>query len=195
MTYLKSLRLSKIFRKQENMLAVVLVPIKKHTTQHHTLLEQAGKASYLNSLQSNNCQPVLHDEMHEALLSKRKYNEAHHSGSKLNDTGIRDKVLDNLKCIVGFNSSLVPNEQNMTYVEENLKVAHEDILEIERNSREQSDSDVWYSERRKRVTASNFGSIIKRKKKIHPTSILKNVLEKGPMQKLPAAIKWGKAMK
>ena len=81
----------------------------------------------------------------------------------------------------------------MTYVEENLIVAHEDILEIERNSREQSDSDVWYLERRKRVTASNFGSIIKRKKKIHPTSILKNVLEKGPMQKLPAAIKWGKS--
>ncbi len=137
-------------------------------------LEQAGKASYLkNSLQSNNCQPVLHDEMHEALLSKRKYNEAHHSGSKLNDTSIRDKVLDNLKCIVGFNSSLVPNEQNMTYVEENLKVAHEDILEIERNSREQSDSDVWYSERRKRVTASNFGSIIKRKKKSIPPPYLR----------------------
>ncbi len=62
-------------------------------------------------------------------------------------------------------------------IEENLKVTHEDILEIERNSMEQSDSYVWYSERRKRVTASNFGSIIKRKKKIQPTS---NVLEKAP---------------
>ena len=70
-------------------------------------------------------------------------------------------------------SSLVPNEQNMTYVEENLKVSHEDILEIERNSREQSDSDVWYSERHKRVTASNFGSIIKSKKKSIPPPYLR----------------------
>ena len=94
----------------------------------------------------------------------------HNSGSKLNDTNIRGKVLEQLKSISGFNAALVPDEQNMMYVQDNLKVAHEGILEIERNSREQSNCDVWYAERSKRVTASNFGSIMKRRKKsiLHP---------------------------
>lgn len=70
----------------------------------------------------------------------------------------------------------------------NLKVAHEGILEIERNSREQSESDVWYAEMSKRVTASSLGSIMERRKKIYPTSILKNVLQKVSLQKLPSAI-------
>ena len=132
--------------------------------------------------------------MHDELPSKKRFTEAHNSGSKLNDTNTRDKVLEQLKSISGFNAALVPDEQNMMYVEDNLKVAHEGVLEIEeRNSREQSDSDVWYAERSKRVTASNFGFIMKRRKKIHPTSILKNVEQKVPLQKLPAAIKWGKS--
>ena len=107
-------------------------------------LEQAGKASYLNKLLlSNNCLPVSYDKMHNELLSKKRFTEAHNSGSKFNDTNIRDKVLEQLKSISGFNAALVPDEQNMMYVEDNLKVAHEGVLEIERNIREQSDSDVW----------------------------------------------------
>ena len=170
------------------MHVVVPVDIKRHTTPHHTLLghqvkkkvqklvqglEQAGKASYLNKLLlSNNCQPVSYDKMHDELPSKKRFTGAHNSGSKLNDTNIRDKVLEQLKSISGFNAALVPDEQNMMYVEDNLKVAHEGVSEIEeRNSREQSDSDVWYAERSKRVTASNFDFIMKRRKKksiLHP---------------------------
>lgn len=58
----------------------------------------------------------------------------------------------------------MPDEQNMMYVEDNLKVAHEGVLKIERNSREQSDSDVWHAERSKRVTTLKFGSTMKRRK-------------------------------
>jgi hypothetical protein len=87
----------------------------------------------------------------------------------------------------------VPYEQEKTFVAENLKTSHERMLEIERNTREQSDCDVWYSQRSKRLTASNFDSVIKRRKNNHPKSLLKKVLNEGPMQKIPAAIKWGKS--
>ena len=43
----------------------------------------------------------------------------------------------------------MPDEQKKTFVAENLKTNHERILEIERNITEQSDCDVWYSERSK----------------------------------------------
>ena len=77
-------------------------------------LEQAGQASYLNKLLlSNNCQPVSYDKMHDELPSKKRFTEAHNSGSKLNDTSIRDKILEQLKSISGFNAALVPDEQNM----------------------------------------------------------------------------------
>jgi hypothetical protein len=54
-----------------------------------------------------------------------------------------------------------------------IKTSYERILEIERNTREQSDCDVWYSERSKILTTSNFGSVIKCRKNNHPKSLLK----------------------
>jgi hypothetical protein len=60
-------------------------------------------------------------------------------------------------------------ERDTEFVRENLKVLHmhEGILEIERNTREQSDSTAWYAERSKRLTALNFGAVLKRRKSIY----------------------------
>lgn len=50
---------------------------------------------------------------------------------------------------------------------EGLSVSDEKLREIERNSRGQSECDRWFKERRQRITASNFGIILKRRKNIH----------------------------
>lgn len=41
-----------------------------------------------------------------------------------------------------------------------------DSAELERNTRDQSDSELWHSERMKRLTASNFARVLNRKKTI-----------------------------
>ena len=56
------------------------------------------------------------------------------------------------------------------------------MVELERNTRGQSDCALWFEERRYRLTASNFGSVIKRKKSIFPKSHLQKVLNPAPNQ-------------
>ena len=55
-------------------------------------------------------------------------------------------------------------EQLKTSYFENKVVVTEDARKIERETRDQADSDIWIIERRKRITASNVGGIAKMKK-------------------------------
>ena len=68
------------------------------------------------------------------------------------------------------------------------------FVELERNTRGQSDCTLWFKERRSHLTA-NFGSVIKRKKNIFPKSHLHKVLNPAPSQsKTPESCFWGKAI-
>jgi hypothetical protein len=167
-------------------------PCKSRVERLAKGLEEAGKASYLSKLlQSNNCVPASNEEFHERLPSKRKCTEAHHSTSELYETDIRDQVLESLKTDNDIDWSHVPSDEDRKFVSESLKKSHEGILEIERNTREQSNCTTWYEERNKRLTASNFGAVLNRKKNNYPKSILGKVLSKGSMQSMPTACKWG----
>ena len=61
---------------------------------------------------------------------------------------------------------------------------------IEKGSKLQSESQSWFAERRKRITASNFGLIMNRIKIKHPTSKLKQLLEHKIFKS--KACDWGK---
>ena len=45
---------------------------------------------------------------------------------------------------------------------DDLKITHQEATEIERSTQAQSTSKKWHEERKIRITASNFGRIIKR---------------------------------
>ena len=54
----------------------------------------------------------------------------------------------------------------------------------------QSESKAWHSERKKRITASNFGRIMNRRKNMYPNSIIKQLLT--PSNFTSVACQWGK---
>ena len=56
----------------------------------------------------------------------------------------------------------------------------------------QSNCVSWYEERSRRITASLFGKVMKRKQSIHPTSIIKLMLEKHRKYGCtPTSLTWG----
>lgn len=154
-------------------------------------LEHAGKACYLSKLlQSNNCQPIQFEELHNSLPSKRKCTESRDSTCNLHNTLIREQMLEHLEKEITTLKGM--DENQMVFVEENLGTTHSQFLEIERNTRGQSECAKWYEERKLRLTASNFGAVIKRRKQIHPKSLLTKLQNQAPKQKIPSPCKWGK---
>ena len=68
-------------------------------------------------------------------------------------------------------------------------VSKEEVKIIENETMGQSSSKKWFIERQKRLTSSNFGSVIKRRMHIYPKSILKKVL--GHERLSTPACHWG----
>jgi hypothetical protein len=134
-------------------------------------LQCKGKAEYSsNILQSNNFQPVLFEEMHSKLPSKKCRTEQ--AACNLNDYHVRDQTLEHLK---HKKINLANVTAEIAAQAASLEVTHDQFLEIERNTRGQVSSDRWYNERKHRITASNFGLVIKRRKSIYPKSIIKTL--------------------
>ena len=70
-----------------------------------------------------------------------------------------------------------------------LDVSHADAREIERKTREQRLSSLWYSVRRYRLTASRFGDMISRKPTTPPENLVLNILQ--PTDFSSVAMKYG----
>ena len=81
--------------------------------------------------------------------------------------------------------------EEKAFVELHLIVDIEEAKNVEVNTVKQSESTLWYQERCKRLTSSNFGNVINRWKKIYPTSILKKALQTKSI-KVAKSCMWGK---
>ena len=99
-------------------------------------------------LESNDYRPFPFEEVHSNLSSKKRCTESKEDALNLHESYIRDQILD-----------------------------HPQLLEIENNTRGQASCDKWYKERRIQLTASNFGPVVKRRKTIHPKSLMQRMLE------------------
>jgi hypothetical protein len=79
----------------------------------------------------------------------------------------------------------------LKYFHENIFVTLNDILHVEKATREQSECDEWFLERRKRITASNFGKFCKCKSDTALCNLVRRIAY--PQPKLnTVAIKHGK---
>ena len=88
----------------------------------------------------------------------------------------------------------IPCPQHVPFVQEKLLKTKEQIISIECNTRGQSDNNLWFEERRLRLTASNFGLVLKRRESIFPKSILtKQFTSVNSKTKIPKPCLWGQS--
>ena len=57
------------------------------------------------------------------------------------------------------------------FIDNHLQITKNVSKEIEKKTKKQSNCEQWYRERKIRITASNFGIKINRRKELHPLSI------------------------
>ena len=70
-----------------------------------------------------------------------------------------------------------PNIEHLEHEWSDLDITHSEASKLEKLTRNQSEDQKWYEERKKRITASNFGIVMKRKKDVN-TTFLKNTFRK-----------------
>jgi hypothetical protein len=88
-------------------------------------------------------------------------------------------------------SRLTGEQKN--FVSQHLSTPLNNIIAIETSTIMQSESDLWYTERGKRLTASNFGSVLNRRKSIFPQSLLKKLLPQSQNRNyVGESCRWGK---
>lgn len=158
-------------------------------------LNKAGTCKYFEGLlESNNCQPWDYNDFMDGLPSKKQFTEADLKASQLFNVEIRETILQDIKpCNFTDSTKYVPSPAVVPFVKEKLYVTKEELNNIEMNTRGQAESSLWFEERRKRLTASNFGSVINRREKIFPKSILSKQFKKGSSaNNSPAPCVWGK---
>lgn len=80
--------------------------------------------------------------------------------------------------------------EHKNFITAHLLLTFDETIQLEQKTVDQSLSDQWYEERKKRITASHFGSVINRRKSIYPKSIIKSILSnKTPFKS--EACQWG----
>ena len=117
----------------------------------------------------------FHLKKFTVISLQRRCTESKEDALNLHESYIRDQILERLEP-AAVNRSCVDGE-NINIVSDFLGTTHPQLLEIENNTRGQASCDKWYKERRIRLTLSNFGAVVKRRKTIHPKSLLQRMLE------------------
>ena len=73
-------------------------------------------------------------------------------------------------------------QMKLSYYQSNVAVSNDHAGEIERQTRDQADSNLWIAERRKRITASRAGGIAKMRDTAKRSSKVKDLLLGGIRQ-------------
>ena len=150
-------------------------------------LNSSDPNNYLGKLlESNECQPVHFSSVHEDLPSKKRHTES--MNLNINDSSVRGNILKNLKPTIQEHSF----DSVTSQLHSSIKITQAEVLEIEKNTREQSSSDQWFNERQKRLTSSNFGAVVKRRKSIYPKSLIAKIKNSSKNSNCPKQCQWRK---
>ena len=83
-------------------------------------------------------------------------------------------------------------KESLETITKSVGVTLEKSKEIENETKQQGNSQMWYLERSKRLTSSLFGQVVRRRDNIYPKSILEQIQRCKEGKRLKtAAIQWG----
>ena len=144
-----------------------------------------------NVLDDNGCKPFDYEEYLNNIPSKIKLEKKKKVLLQLNKERVRVDILNQLKEFKPEPLISLTQKQH-EFVQDCLKVTVDESYEIERNTRGQADCPEWFFHRRKRLTASNFGSVMNRRESIFPKAIVENIKTSNVNTRAPISCKWGK---
>ncbi|XP_028416374.1 uncharacterized protein LOC114540378 [Dendronephthya gigantea] len=143
-------------------------------------------------IEISNPAPAFAQTVTESDIQKlNKELKIHCNTNQLNAVEVRDAILNQVTTDQTNLNKHIPSPEYNEFVFETLYKSKEQIQNIECNTRGQSDDELWYQERRIRLTASNFGSVLKRRESIHPKTILNKQFNSNCTKSVPKACLWG----
>ena len=97
-----------------------------------------------------------------------------------------------LSSLYNAKNRLLPKEQLSDLVQHTtLTINDEEACYLERSTRGQASTSLWFEHRVGRITASVFGSVAKCREKSFPTSLVKTIMQYSGSNTDVPAIKWG----
>jgi hypothetical protein len=82
-------------------------------------------------------------------------------------------------------------KESYSFVKNYLPIDVAKMIRIELETVDQSKNKKWFAERKKRLTASNFGTVVNRRKNIYPTFLLKKLISNRYISLQSQACRWG----
>ena len=158
-------------------------------------MRQAGKAKlFCDALASNDFEPSC---QFETLCRKKEGSVTSTVAPSLTPStcGGQD-VVEMLFKKVGnmvFDAEDLDDVETGRKVQEVVGISVADAILLCKKTTRQAEGASWYDERSKRITFSNFGRVIKRRKNIAPISIVNMITSSGGKRtsNLPASLQWG----
>eukprot|EP00794_Sanderia_malayensis_P011636 gene11636-12835_t len=164
-------------------------------------LNAAGKAALLcGAIASNDFQPSTSFETSNTLRLARSHNPKDLCNDLDRENIAIETVVNVVFQHIAEEVSSITSQEKLYFdndtaekIRSTLCIDTEKSKEICVETKDQSDSKVWYAEGSKRIITSIFGKIMNRKKSLHPTSLIKSVLQKGvkPKSKNSCSLKVG----
>lgn len=119
----------------------------------------------------NTIKSLAKPEQH-ARRWKRKMNRAIESQNKKAKLEYGPEALDVVDDLCKEDLEMAEKD----YLRKHINISNQQIDNLSNQTLEQSRSQIWISERKKRLTSSNFGKIVKRNPKMKCTPIIQNLL-------------------
>ena len=111
------------------------------------------------------------------MPSKKAFNEANLFANQMYNNEIRKSILEQITVPdFGEVCKHLPSPEYATHTKNTLFTTKEQMADIECNTRGQSQSKLWFHERQGRLTGSHFGTVMKRRENVFPTSLLSKIV-------------------
>ena len=147
-----------------------------------------SSALFCKAVESNNFQPC---KLFTTSCYKKMEEQPFAKNYSATENSLANTVLNILFSKMSTKVMESMELQHNSMIIDLVGVSQEQALNICLDTKMQNKSTSWYTERKKRITASVFGKVMNRRETIYPASIVKSIIDQKKTQSMPASLKWG----